>query len=152
MTRYRNIVWTGPLVVALLAGCSGQTATTQGSTDAQSAASWPGHPLITANGAYTEIGTERVYHTSISVLCSGSTASPTMTVTGPKGWKAVSTQPGTSGGAAKVSVTSPAGEKADFQGKDLVWTADHRLTGDGDSVAVPGSGEEWAFYTDGLTC
>ena len=93
-----------------------------------------------------------MYHDTVSVLCSGSTASLTMTVSGPQGWKAVSTQPGTSGGAAKVTVTSPAGEQADFQGKDLVWTADHRLNGGGDSMTVPGESEEWDFYTDGLTC
>ena len=91
MTRYRNIVWTGPLVVALLAGCSGQTATTQGSTDAQSAASWPGPPLIT-----------------------------------------------------------PTGKKAEFQGSDLLWTADHRLTGGGSTLTI--DGDDWEFYTDGVAC
>lgn len=150
MTRYRNIVWTGPLVVALLAGCSGQTATTQGSTDAQSAASWPGRPLITANGAHTTVGLERIYHTGISIMCSGNATTPTMTITGPKGWTATSSQPGASAGPAKVSVTSPTGKKAEFQGSDLLWTADHRLTGGGSTLTI--DGDDWEFYTDGVAC
>ena len=135
-----------------LVACGGGPAASTSPPASATATEWPGHPLITANGAHTTIGTERVYHDTVSVLCSGSTASPTMTVTGPEGWKATSSQPGASGGPARVSVTSPTGQEATFESSELVWTADHRLNGGGDSVTVPGESEEWDFYTDGLTC